>query len=159
MSLWRGSDSPPFKTPLMKALVMKANGGLFPYSDDDSEKIKKLRSNVVYTISCTTKRNVHFHRKYFALINTAWEYLTEAQERKYGSKEAFRKTIQIAAGYYEPVFDLQEERFFKAPLSIAFDKMTEEEFEEMYNRVKDVLFIHVLKHVSEYEFLSNLNEF
>lgn len=143
----------------MKAYFTYHNGALHPSFDEDYEKAKRFKEGQTYSITYTLARNLDFHRKFFALINTAWDYLTETQEKMYVSKEGFRKTVQMAAGYYEPIFDLQEARFYKAPLSIAFDKMTEEEFEELYERVKDVLFTNVLKNISPEEFMANLNNF
>lgn len=143
----------------MEIKVIKTNGGLFPFDDDDYKMLKRIKEGQPCKVTVKNTRNIYFHRKYFALINTAWEYLTERQERLYGTKEAFRKTLQIAAGYFEPLFDMQEGRFIKSPSSIAFDKMTEEEFEDLYDRVKDVLLQSVLTHITENELLTNIADF
>lgn len=143
----------------MKVTMIKHNGGLFAYTDEDYEKLRRFKEGEAYEVSVKLKRNIAFHRKYFALINTAWEYLTETQERMYGNKENFRKTLQMTAGYFEPVFDIMEKRFLKSPSSISFDKMSQEEFEDLYERVKDVLMKYVLKNIPEEELLANIIDF
>ncbi|MBQ0074641.1 MAG: DUF1367 family protein [Prevotella sp.] len=143
----------------MKGLYIKRGGAFYPFDDETYDKFRKIKEGKAVELQFTQKRNIEFHRKYFALLNTAWAYLSEEQEKVYGSIEGFRKTLQIAAGYYEPVLDFQEGRFVKSPASIAFDKMSEEEFAELYEKAKDVLFTYVLTNVTLEEFLSNLNEF
>lgn len=143
----------------MKGVFIKRGGAFYPSDDYTYDKFRKIKEGKAVTMEFKQQRNNSFHRKYFALLNTAWAYLTEEQEKVYGSLEGFRKTIQVAAGFYEPVFDLFEERFLRSPKSIAFDKMEEHEFEELYERVKDILFTQVLKDISIDEFMANLNEF
>lgn len=143
----------------MRGTFIKHEGAFHPYDEDTESRMKKVHEGEVVTITFKKPRNAAFHRKYFSLINTAWEYLTERQEKLYGSKDGFRKTLQVAAGFYEPVFDFIEERFVKSPSSIAFDKMDEVEFGELYEGVRRVLFTHILKNVSEEEFMSNLVDY
>ena len=54
-------------------------------------------------------------------------------------KEAFRKSVQITAGFYEPIYDGKERRWQKSHKSIAFDHMDETEFEKLYHAVYDTV--------------------
>lgn len=137
------------------------NGFFFtPCTEEDSDLTKKLRQGEVYKCEITRKRNYEFHKKYFSLIQTAWEYMNELQCNFFGNnKEVFRKTLEVTAGFYEPVYDLKEQRWQKAPRSIAFDKMSAEEFEQLYERVKDVIFKTILTNINVNDFLSNLNQY
>jgi hypothetical protein len=47
----------------------------------------------------------------------------------------------------------------RIPTSIAFDKMDDAEFSNLYERVKDVLFAEFLTNISEKEFTNNLSSF
>lgn len=105
-------------------------------------------------------RNLKFHKKFFALINCAWEYQNEkVVEFFHHNKDAFRKTVEIAAGLYEPVYLIDKKEWSQAPKSIAFDKMDEAEFMDLYDNVKRVLFQTFLRHINEEEFMKNLVNF
>lgn len=143
----------------MEGVFIKHAGAFYPLDDDTIDRFRRIKEGRGVVLSFKEQRNVRFLRKYFALINTAWAYLTETQEAFYGNKEAFRKTVQIAAGYYEPVFDLTNGDYLKSPKSIAFGKMTEQEFHELYEGVCSVLFRYVLKDITREEFDANLSDF
>lgn len=135
--------------------------GLVPVYDRDYDEKKKLVIGKVYKAQVTLARNYRFLKKYFALIDCSWEYLNESiQEKVYhNSKEGFRKSVEIAAGYYETIYSLSRKEFVQMPMSIAFDKMDEARFSDLYERVKDVLFKVFLKHVSKEKFEKNLMNF
>lgn len=75
------------------------------------------------------------------------------------SKDAFRKTVVIAAGWYEPVYSIDKKEWTQNYKSIAFDKMDEAEFMDLYDNVKRVLFQTFLRHIDEEEFVKNLINF
>jgi hypothetical protein len=80
----------------------------------------------------------------------------------YLNKHNFRKDLELCAGSYERVYSIERDEWIEQHKSISFDKMSEEEFSELYERVKDVLFKVHLKNLSEYdkkEFTNNLNNF
>lgn len=134
--------------------------GLVPISDDDYDNKKKLKIGEVYEVSIKQVRNYQFHRKYFALIGLSWEYMTEKQHDFFrNNKEVFRKSIELTAGFCEPVWNNNLKQMVEVPKSIAFDKMDELEFREVYGRVKDVLFMTALKGISEEEFNEQLINF
>lgn len=123
----------------MKIKLLCTSSGLIPMYDDDYDNKKKLKVGESYTATITVARNIKFHRKYFAMINTAYDYLTEKQQQAFRSRDAFRKQVQTAAGFYEPVWSIKHNEFLEYPKSIAFDKMDEKEFSEVYDRVLDVI--------------------
>ena len=109
--------------------------------DEDYDSKKMLKVGNVYEATIKEMRNVAFHRKYFSLINLAWEYLNE-QQRNFFKEDvnAFRKTVEIAAGHYEPVYSVARQSWLEVPKSIAFDKLSESDFEQLYEKVKSVIF-------------------
>lgn len=131
----------------MKIKVVCTAHGLMPLYDDDFDEKKRLKEGQVYIVDVKLVRNLDFHRKYFAMLSAAWSLLTQRQRAFFSQgelgetfgKEAFRRTVQVTAGYYDPIFDLKEKRWQRSVRSIAFDKMDETEFEKLYHAVYDVI--------------------
>lgn len=133
--------------------------GLKPLYDPDFEEKKKLRVGETYRATINVPRNLAFHRKYFALINCAWEHLTEEQQKPFVNTEQFRKYLEVAAGHFDLWHSPDYGIDLRIPKSISFGKMDEAEFGELYERIKDVLFTRFLSHISEEEFEQNLINF
>ena len=94
------------------------------------------------------------------MINCAWAYQNESTVEHFkNSVEQFRKTVEIAAGHCDTVYNISMMSWIDTPKSIAFDKMDEAAFQDLYDRVKDVLFSVFLRNISEEEFMKNLVNF
>lgn len=143
----------------MKLLVINTPRGLVPLGDDDYEQKKKLKLGQTYSVEVKVVRNVDFHRKYFALIAYAWEFLNEQETERFKDKENFRKYIEIAAGHCEVIFHPRLQEFVEIPKSIAFAKMDNTAFSDLYGRVKDVIFSIIGDRVTQEEFERLLIDF
>lgn len=144
----------------MKLKLLNTTSGLKPMYDEDYDEKKKLKIGEVYEATIKRPRNLQFHRKYFSLINCAWEYQNEKVVAHFNHRvEAFRKTVEIAAGWFELVYLIDKREWSQAPKSVTFDKMDELEFRELYDNVKRVLFQTFLRNISEEEFTKNLINF
>lgn len=144
----------------MELRLLNTPSGLKPLYDEDYDQKKKLKIGEIYKAKMTIARNINFHRKYFALINCAWAYQNERTTKHFKNNvECFRKTVEIAAGHCDTVYNLSLKSWVDIPKSIAFDKLKQEEFEDLYERVKDVLFTTFLKGIDEEEFLNNMIDF
>lgn len=144
----------------MELYLKNTTQGLVPCYDDDYDEKKKLRIGEVYKAKIVVPRNILFHRKFFALINCAWAYQNEKRVDFFkGSVDVFRKTLIIAAGHIDLAFSIEHGEWIAQAKSIAFDKMDEAEFSDLYNRVLDVLLARFINHVPEEEFMSNLVNF
>lgn len=144
----------------MELYLLNTASGLKPCYDSDYDEKKKLKLGYTYKARITLARNIDFHRKYFQLINTAWAYQNEATTRHFKEDiNCFRKTVEVAAGHCDTVYSLARKEWIDIPKSIAFDKMDEAEFQNLYDRVKDVLFSVFLHNISEYDFMNNLSNF
>lgn len=144
----------------MKINLVVTSEGFRCAADEDFEKKKTLKRGSV--IECTVKefRNYQFHKLYFAMINLSWEYLTEQQrEFFHDSVDAFRKTCEVAAGHYEPVYSVARQAWLEVPKSIAFDKLDEAGFHELYERVKTVIFQTFIPSINLDEFELELRNF
>lgn len=145
----------------MKIYLLKTYSGLKPLYEDDFDFAKKLKNGEVYSAEIKLSRNYKFHKKYFALIKCAFEFLREDVREKYFADNInnFRKTLQVAAGHSEKVFSIERREFVEQSLSIDFESMNEDQFSELYDRVLDVLFKTFLKNINSTEFETALDNF
>ena len=144
----------------MKIKLVCTSEGFKCYEDEDFEKKKTIKRGTVVEATIKEYRNLKFHRLYFALINCAWEYLTEAQRAFFKENvDLFRETVQIAAGHYEPCYSLSRQEWFEKPKSIAFDKLSESDFHLLYERVKEVIYTTFIPNINKKEFEENLRLF
>ncbi len=119
----------------MKLQLTKKNLSLVAEYNSDYDKIKKLKEGHEYSVTVKQIRNPRFHRKYFAMIKMVYDNWDNPTNRP---MEDFRKDLQIRAGYYYEDIDLDGVVTIKSK-SIAFENLDEIEFNELYERVKDVI--------------------
>ena len=137
----------------MEIHLVKTSLGLQAYSDEDYDELRKIKTGDVVKARIIRPRNIKFHRKFFAMINAAWDCLTEKQRENLRSKESFREQLLITSGFSEPLYDMNGRRFLERAKSISFSKMDEPAFNEVYNRVLDtILTLLVGNGVSEDDF-------
>lgn len=144
----------------MKLNLVCTGEGFRVADDSDYEQKRKLKRGRVY--ECTVKefRNYRFHKLYFALISTAWEFLDERQQAFFkDDAEAFRKCVEVSAGHFDLVYSLSRREWMETPRSIAFDRLTEAEFSDLYERVKKVLYDIFLTSVNKEIFEQQLKWF
>lgn len=124
------------------------------YTPADEEAIairrKYHKAGALVTADIKVPRNGKFQRKYFALMHMAFDYWEQPTDREYKGRpieknfERFRHDVTIMAGFYEAVWNLRGEMRLE-PKSVAFDRMEENQFEELYSAVMDVLLRMVLE--------------
>lgn len=107
--------------------------GLKPAFDSDYENFKKLPANEVFEITYTKKRNINFHRKFFALVKMVFD-----NQERYAFMEDLRSDLTIEVGYYYLTVNIHGEEVRKAK-SISFSSMDDLEFSGFYNSVVDVI--------------------
>jgi len=135
----------------MKCRFMRSEVGLLPADDPSRAWFAKLKIGTQIDGEFTQPRNPKFHRRFFALINTGFDYWCEiAPPLDYKGiaalpdLERFRKDITIMAGFFKPVANLKGEVRLEAE-SIAFHSMDEERFEKLYSAVIQTLLRLVFK--------------
>lgn len=141
----------------MKIRVLCTAQGLVPIDDDSYDEKRKLKIGTVYECEIKVKRNLRFHRKYFALINCSWEFLPESQTKGFRTKEIYRKWVEIQAGHCDIIQTTKET--YKLPKSISFDSLDEASFNTLYERVKDIIWGLLCHYVSQEEFERVLSTF
>ena len=123
----------------MKLTVICTPLGLQPLYEEDYDSKKRLKVGECYTAEIRLVRNLQFHRKAFSLLNTAWSLLPERTQNGFRSIEAFRDTITVAAGFVDVFYDIHRREYLERPKSWSFDSMDNAEFENLYERLKDVI--------------------
>lgn len=139
----------------MRLLMTKTpQQALVPFDAAARELIEKLKVGASVWVEVKRARNAKFHRKLFSLLNLAYD-LWEPEAKTYKGQpiaknfDGFRRDIIILAGHYEAVYSLNGDVRLDAK-SIAFDKCDEDEFEEIYKGVLNVVWDKVLRQVAGY---------
>jgi hypothetical protein len=116
----------------MRFFAKNTEHGLKPLYPADQDESKKLSLNEVYEVDIKKKRNIGFHRRFFALLNLGWQ--NTSLDMPF---ETYRKYIIMKAGYFE-VYHTEKGAFYDSK-SISFSSMDQDQFEEVYSRVLDVI--------------------
>lgn len=113
-------------------------------------RLKKLEAGELITFDVKLPRNGKFHKKFFAMLNLAYEmwepnrkwksYKGVAVQKNF---ERFRSDVLIQAGYYSQTFDLDGNMKLEA-VSISFASMDDIKFEAVYSDCLNVLLEKVL---------------
>ena len=131
----------------MKIHLLKTLTGLAPADMMAEEFLRKKKLGSVLSAEIRQVRNYEFHKKWFALLNIGYEnwepkdviWPHSVPEKNF---DRFRADIIILCGFYDSVFRLDGSVRIE-PKSISFAKMTEETFQDLYNKTIDVLMKHV----------------
>lgn len=119
-------------------MLKSLNQHLVPEDDDARGYLKRLKPGEPVLVSVRKPRNVRFHRKYFALLQVAFD-----NQDKYDAFEAFRREVTIRAGFFTEHIHMTGEVSFVAK-SIAFHNMDELEFADLYKKSIDVIIEHFM---------------
>ena len=130
-------------------LIKRIDGSLAPATHQDAEKVAKLKVGQGLRGEWKRRRNVGFHRKYFALLNIGFDAFEPTEQAYRGMPvqknfDRFRKDVICAAGFYDVVANLNGDVRAEAR-SISFAKMDQDEFEQLYSKTADVLLQRVLR--------------
>lgn len=91
-------------------------------------RVQELADSCI-TFEWREPRSGPFHRRFFAMVNTAFE----AQER-FEDQEQFRIWLQVGAGFCD-FFPHPEKGAIAVPRSIAYAKLEQGEFQELARKV------------------------
>ena len=122
----------------MRILLIKTPLGFIPAFDSDYVEAKKIGNGNTVEAMITKKRNILFHRKYFALLKCIFHNLPEKYSDSIKNVDDLLIAVKFATGHTRKVFGLQGE-VNEIPLSISFDKMDDYEFQDIYNNTLNIL--------------------
>ena len=118
---------------------------LKPADDEAREWMAHIKTGQPVSLEGRLPRNGAFHRKYFALLNLAFDYWQDSAapieyqgQPVLPDRERFRKDCIILAGFYRPVVNLKGEVRIE-PESLKWATMTEERFGKLYDATINVL--------------------
>lgn len=132
----------------MKVNLIKQGRVFIPVTPADEDKMSSIKNSQFIEADIKQKRNLKFHRKFFAMLNIGFEAF-EPNEKAYKGRIAeknfdrFRKDVVIMAGFYDATYDIKGNLKLEAH-SISFGKMSEDEFNKVYNACCNVLLKQVL---------------
>lgn len=118
----------------MKLLVVRTLNGIKAAYDSDKEVFNKMPLNEVFEIEYTKRRNIRFHRKFFALLKLAYE-----NQNDYRVMEDMRRDLLITSGFYDESVNRITGEINKFAKSINFSSMDELQFNEVYTSVKETI--------------------
>jgi hypothetical protein len=134
----------------MTAIVLAkaAGGALIPLDQQAIDFLAKLKLGAGVTVEIKRHRNPAFHRKYFALLNLAFEaweptVATYRGETVGKNFDQFRNDITVLAGHYEMAVNLRGETRLTAK-SISFASMSAEAFESLYSATINVILTKIM---------------
>ncbi len=132
--------------------IKLAGGMLRPANQADADALQKIENGALLYGDFIKPRNPKFHRKFFALLDFAYDYFEPELVEIKGmmpekSREKFRDDALIMAGYHDLTVNLKGEARYIAK-SISFASMDDIEFEKVYSSVFNVLWRMVLQQVS-----------
>ena len=130
--------------------------------DDVGSQELLSKCKIDQPVLCEIKRvrNPLFHRKYFSLMNFAFDHLEFDDEKILF--EDFRSQVTMLAGYKREVTSFLTGEVRWEPLSISFGSMTQDDFEKLYEATIDVLIRYVLKSYSSediHQVITGIEEF
>jgi len=154
ITLMRSPQSPPADREPIRAFLFGVVDG---FSEQDKKSWRKFWKGVInaqagelFKTEFKFIRNSKFHRKFFVLLTVGFEAWDPGRKHKTYkgmpvSKdfEVFRSDVTILAGHYEQTFNLRGEMILRAK-SISFAAMDDDEFEQVYSSVANVLLETVL---------------
>lgn len=125
---------------MAKILAQKHLNSLRPVDDAGHDALRKIGNGEIVEIEFKKKRNVKFHRMFWALMSIVHENM---DHERYPTVEDLVSAVKIAAGLRTRI-ELPNGEIGFIPGSIAFHKMDETEFSAFYSRVCDLICKHFL---------------
>ena len=129
----------------MKAHFRKSkNGGWYPANEETIRFCKKKKFGSVIGGNLTHSRNYKFLQKIMTLFKLMYENLPDPEPVEFNGKivhpektfDGVRKYLTVKAGYYDVIGYPNGTVRIEAQ-SLAYDKMSEEKFEEVFSAVID----------------------
>lgn len=148
---------------MTEIVLMKVSNILVPHDEASLAFIQKMKAGELTHADFKRVRNYKFHKKYFALLDFAFEQWEPRDGLTYQgmpvakNKERFRKDLIILAGFYESTVNLRSEVRLEAK-SISFGLMDEVEFEQLYNATVDVVLRRILTRYTRQDLDNVINQ-
>ena len=132
-------------------LLVKHEGKLIAAYEADREKFNQIGDGEIVVCDLDDRRNLRFHRKYFAMLNFVFENLSEDLRERIPSVEVLRSEIMRIMGKVEVYYSLDGKRML-IPESISFANMGQKRFAKVYSDTIDICLKYFLPDVDREDF-------
>ena len=112
--------------------LQKQFGVLLPADEDAEEVIREMKHGQVMRLRYSLPRSYENHKRFFAFIKTTFDL-----QEHFDNMHHYRKWMVMKSGHYTAIKCPNGNVIFDAD-SIAFDKMEETEFRQMFSDCIDV---------------------
>lgn len=113
-----------------EALIFRNIGGfLEPVSDSSKKLLSEIGFGKELILREVSQRDLKFHRAYFEFLNTVYDYLPNNFKSRI-PKDLFYIFLKELQGKYRIIYKFKSGSEMKEYESIAFDKMTQLQFED-----------------------------
>ena len=112
--------------------LQKIAGVLAPADEQAEEIIKQMKHGQAIRLKYSFPRNYENHKRFFAFIKTTYD-----MQDHFNNIHHYRKWMVMKSGHYQIITAPNGYQIFD-PDSIAFDKMDEAQFRELFSDCIDV---------------------
>lgn len=134
----------------MNLRLRRLQQGYAPADEATWEAFRKQKLGAIVHGDFRQERNYKFHKKYFALLEFAFDAWCEfCEPREYKGQpvqqdfERFRSDTIILAGFFRPVYAINGEVRLEAE-SISFGNMSPERFEHLFSATINAILHKIL---------------
>lgn len=123
----------------MTEILLRRDFGpiLRPCDEAGESALKRITQGNIVAVNVKQPRNVHHHRKFFALMQTIF-----SNQSHYKTLEHLLSAFKFACGHTEKIRTARGE--IEIPRSISFAKMDQAEFEAFYDRAVEFVTTEVI---------------
>lgn len=118
----------------MKILVTKVGGALKPVYSKDYDAFNSMPDDEMFEVEYKKQRNPAHHRKFFALLNLAFQ-----NQGLFQDQETMRKCLLIECGYSDEIINNLTGEVFINAKSLNFGSMCQNDFNQVYTDVRNYI--------------------
>jgi hypothetical protein len=133
-------------------LMVKRKGRLLPAEPMSAETIDHMKEGEIVTCTMRRNRNPKHNAKFFALLKVVFE-----AQSVYPTMKRLRTALKMAIGLFETGTTIDGLPYVE-PLSMNFGSMCQAEFEQIYDRMVDVILTKILPGVNRPDIDRQVND-
>jgi Protein of unknown function (DUF1367) len=130
-----------------------------PIGATDFKKSLKIKVGDYIKVETWKERNLNFHRKFFAFLNTVVYFMPEGEKYdRFRNIDCLRAELMIMIGEVDIHISFEGDQNL-IPKSISFKSMDNERFEQVYSACIDAALKYFLHDISKENFEKHLLNF
>ena len=136
-----------------QVLMEKIEDSLVPTDEESIVAIRQIPEHSIVKIQVSVPRNIKKHRLFFAMLKLVFE--NQPEPRQFPTQDKLLDALKIATGHVREVRDLLGNTHI-VPDSIAFGRMDEIAFSQLFESFKQVIFERIIPGVRSRDFEQRL---